>query len=189
MAVGGIVLRTDIILVLVGPQFLPAATPLAILAVTLPVSYLQTVFGYTSVTIDRYRPLLAVELGTLVINVGFNLLMIPKFGPTGAATTLLASELISLIATYSVFRNLTSVRVSWRLMWRPVLAAAPVLLLASVRDATWSHMNHFVGLMIGGALVSVVYGLGLLMVGGIPEELRPTPHGLHTKRPRHRRWR
>ena len=185
LAVGGIVLRTDIILVLGGPHFLPAATPFAILAVTLPVSYLQTVFGYTSVTIDRYRPLLVVGLGTLIINIGLNLLMIPKFGPTGAASTLLASELISLIATYSVFRHLSGVRVSWPLLWRPALAAVPVLLLAVVRGPTWSHMNHLVGLMIGGALVTVVYGLGLLMIGGIPEELRPTPHGLHARRSRH----
>ena len=172
LAVGGIVLRRDIILVLAGPRFLPATTPLAILAATLPVSFLQTVFGYTSVTIDRYRPLLVVGLGTLAVNVGVNLLVIPRFGPVGAASTLLGSELVSLIATYFVFRHLSGVYVNWTPLWRPVLAAAPVLVLAAVPDHVWSHMNHFVALLVGGSLVVIVYGLGLLIVGGIPEELR-----------------
>jgi O-antigen/teichoic acid export membrane protein len=180
LAVGGIVLRKDIILVLAGQRFLPASAPFAILAVTLPVSFLQTAFGYTSVAIDRYRPLLAVGLGTLVLNVVANLLLIPPFGPTGAASALLGSEIVSLVATYFVFRRMSGIRITWTALWRPVLAALVVLGLLAARGPVWSHMNHLVALLVGGSLVAVVYVLGLLVLGGVPVEIpRPTLLGKH----------
>ena len=172
LAVGGIVLSRDIVLVLAGPRFLPSTEPLAILAVTLPVSYLQIALGYTSVAIDRYRPLLLVGLGTLVVNIAVNLVLIPRFGPAGAASTLLGSEVVSLIATYSVFRHLSGVRVRWIALWRPGLATGPVLALAAAREHVWANLNHFVALLVGGALVVAMYGLGLWILRGIPIELR-----------------
>jgi O-antigen/teichoic acid export membrane protein len=172
LAAGGIVLRNDIVLVLAGDRFLPAATPLAILSATLPVTFVQTAIGFTSVAIDRYRPLLIVGAGTLLFNVAINLILIPIYGPIGAASSLLCSEVISLIATYIVFRHLSAVRIEWRALWRPLLASGFVLGLSAARSILWAHQNRYLALIIGGVLVILVYGLVLLVVGGVPQELR-----------------
>ncbi len=175
LAVGGIVLRTDIILVLAGRRFLAASTPLAVLAVTLPVSFLQTAFGYTSVAIDRYRPLLAVGLGTLALNVAANLVLIPRFGPTGAASALLGSEIVSLVSTFFVFRRMSGIRIIWTALWRPSLAALVALGLVGVRGPVWSHLNHLLALLVGASFVGLVYLLCLSVLGGMPDEI-PRPH-------------
>jgi O-antigen/teichoic acid export membrane protein len=123
------------------------------------------------VAIDRYRPLLLVALATLVFNVALNLALIPRFGPVGAASALLASETASLIATYVVFRHLSGLRVDWIQLWRPGLAAGAALSLVAARDHVWAHLNQFAGLVVGGVLVIGVYGIVLWLVGGIPREL------------------
>ncbi len=172
LAVGGIVLSRDIVLVLAGAHFLPSTVPLAILAVTLPVSFLQVTLGYTSVAIDRYRPLLLVGLGALAVNIAVNLVLIPRFGPIGAASTLLGSEVVSLVTTYLVFRHLSGVHIRWFTLWRPTVAAGMVLGLAAARDQMWAGLNHVVGLLVGSTLVVGLYVLGLWVLGGVPVELR-----------------
>ena len=105
VAVAGVILRQDVVLALGGPRFLLASTPFAILFVTVPFTSLQTVFSYASISIDRYRPLLPVAIAALVLNVAINVILIPRFGPSGAATALLICEVISLFVTYLIFRR------------------------------------------------------------------------------------
>ncbi len=62
LAVCGIVLRQDAVLALGGPKFILAATPFAILFLTIPLTSLQTVFGYAGIALDQYRPLLRLEI-------------------------------------------------------------------------------------------------------------------------------
>ena len=123
VAVGGVVLRQDAVLALGGPKFLLASTPFAILFVTVPITSLQLVFSYTSLSLDRYRPLLPFAISVLVLNVALNAVLIPKYGPSGAATALVISEFVSLATTYLVFHRLTSVRARWVSLWRPSVAA------------------------------------------------------------------
>jgi O-antigen/teichoic acid export membrane protein len=172
LATGGIVLRDDIILVISGPKFLPASIPLLILLCTVPITFVQNALGYTSVAIDRYKPLLGVVLGTLVINVGLNLLFIPPFGPSGAAWALLVTEGLSVVATYFVFRHLSGIRVRWISLWRPAIASCVVFCLLPVQGPLWSHQNRFVALLVGGSLVTVTYVIALLIVRGTPGDVR-----------------
>jgi O-antigen/teichoic acid export membrane protein len=181
LAAGGIVLRTDIVVAIAGPRFLPATTPLAILLVTLPVSFVQMTLGYTSVAIDRYRPLVAVVFGMLFANIGANLILIPRYGPKGAAWALLGSEILSLLFTYLVFRLLTGMRVHWVSLWRPAVASCAVLFLAAARGHIWSHQNRLNALLVGGAIVLAVYFIVLFLVRGIPEEFRRVK-GKHRRR-------
>jgi O-antigen/teichoic acid export membrane protein len=172
LATGGILLSRDIVLVIAGQKFLPATTPLAILVITLPVSFIQTALGYTSVATNRYRPLLVVSIGTLLANIGANLFVIPIYGPLGAASVLLGSEALSLVVTYVVFCHLSGVRVNWVSLWRPAVASCAILGLVAARGALWSHENRIVALLIGGSLAAFVYLLVLVAVGGLPEEIR-----------------
>ena len=96
LAVAGVVLRQDAVLALGGAKFILASTPFAILFLTVPATSLQTVFGYASIALDCYRRMLPLTVGTVLLNVAANAVLIPKFGPTGAATALLVSESIAV---------------------------------------------------------------------------------------------
>lgn len=185
LAVGAIVLNHEIVLLLAGPKFLAAATPLAILAVSLPITFVQTAIGITCLAVDRFRPLVAVGLVVLGVNVLVNLAMIPWLGPSGAAVTLVCTEFVSLIGTSIVFSRLTGIRADFVGLWRPILAACCVLGLVALRQPVLAHLGTIGALIIGGALVGVLYGAALFVLRGLPEEV-PTPRFLHAGRQRRR---
>ena len=180
LAVGGIVFRGDIIFVIAGPRFQPAVIPLAIIAASLPVSFVQTALSYAAFVIDRYRPLLLVSLGTLATNIAANV-----FGDStirfdwGAASVLLGTEGLSLVATYFVFRHLTAIRVRVVWLYRPILAAGVVLGLAAILILLRPNKNSLVALLWGGFVVALLYILLLGLVRGVPNEVRLNPPKHH----------
>jgi O-antigen/teichoic acid export membrane protein len=176
LAAGGIVFRVDIVSALAGSRFLPGATPLAILACTVPVTFLQTALGFTSVSIDRYRSLVFVGMGTLALNIVLNLILIPRLGPSGAANALLVSEIVSLIVTYRVFRHLSGIRVRWGTLWRPTIAASAIFVLTLLGNAEWASLGPVGSLLVGGCGAMAVYSLVLLLIGGIPHEITGLLH-------------
>ena len=171
LAVGGFILRNDAVLALGGPKFLPASTPFAILFITIPISSLQTVFGYASVALDRYRPMLPIAIVSLILNIAFNAFLIPRFGPSGAASALLISESISLIATYLVFRRITGIQSHWGKLLRPTVAALTILPLAVLRSYTWATLSPIAAVCVGGTLIGLVYLAILTILGGLPREI------------------
>ena len=172
LAVSGVVLRQDAVLALGGPRFILAATPFAILFLTVPLTSLQTVFGYAGIALDQFRPLLRVGICALVLNIAVNAILIPKFGPSGAATALVISESVSVVATYLMFRLLTGISVDLLRLWRPTVAAVAVLPLMLLRHLLWATFNPIVGVCVGGALVVAVYLFMLTALGGLPQEVR-----------------
>jgi len=116
----------------------------------------------------------------LLLNVVMNCVMIPTWGPTGAAITLLCTELISLLGTWRVFSRLTGLRVAFDELWRPGLAmvgalGAGIVALVLLRGARpiWTFV-------IDGSLISAIYVACLSLARGVPEEL-PLPRVI-------RRW-
>ncbi len=172
LALCGVVLRQDAVLALGGPKFILAATPFAILFLTVPLTSLQTVFGYASISLDQYRPLLRLGICALALNVAVNAILIPKFGPSGAATALVISESVSVVATYLMFRRLTAISTDLLRLWRPTVAALAVLPLMIFRHSLWATLNPIVGVCVGGALVVAVYLVFLTAVGGLPQDMR-----------------
>jgi O-antigen/teichoic acid export membrane protein len=172
LAVAGVVLRQDAVLTLGGPKFLLASTPFAILFVTVPLTSLQVVLSYSCVALDSYRPMVPLAISALVLNVVLNALLIPRFGPSGAATALLISESVGLLATYLMFHQLTGIRADWGRLWRPTVAALAVLPLTIFRATAWAELKPIWALCVGGGLVVAVYLVCLGLLGGLPTELR-----------------
>jgi O-antigen/teichoic acid export membrane protein len=171
IAVAGFVLRREAVLALGGPKFLAAAGPFAILFLTVPVSFLQTIFAYASVALERYRPMVPLALSALVLNVVINAFLIPRYGPSGAAVALLISECVSLIATYVVFRRITGIRTDWAKLWRPTVASLAAVPVVMFRSLLWGQVNPVVAVVLGGALVGIIYLLCLVILDGLPVEL------------------
>ena len=172
LAVGGVLFRQAAVLALGGPKFLPASTVFAILFVTIPISTLQTVLGYACIALDQFRQMLPVAIMSLLLNVAINLVLIPKFGPSGAAVALLISESVSLAATYVMFARITGIHIRWGSLWRPSVCALGVLVCIAILTPIWERSNPVLVLSVGGTVVATVYLVCLTMIGGLPVEIR-----------------
>ena len=106
IALGGLILASQIIPFTFGPQYLTAIPVLQILMVMLLVSsplilLINSVFAY-----NEQRKLVSANIFGVLINILFNLLLIPRFGVTGAALATLAS---TSIVTYVVWRKMKKI--------------------------------------------------------------------------------
>jgi O-antigen/teichoic acid export membrane protein len=80
------------------PRLDAVAPALRILLATLPMTYLIGVEAHLLSAEDRNRVVVIVAGVTLALNVGLNLVLVPRFGMLGAAAALLTTEAVQLAA-------------------------------------------------------------------------------------------
>jgi O-antigen/teichoic acid export membrane protein len=141
---------------------------LQILALGIPFMFVCNAFIGALNAIDRQLTFTWAALVSMVVNVGLNLALIPRFGYLGASwATVLTEVAIVAMGWFLTARHLAAmpiVSLSWRILLASLAMGAALYPLRSVH-----------GPMIAGAvLVGVlVYGLALLLVRAADaEELR-----------------
>ncbi|HEV3188780.1 MAG TPA: flippase [Acidimicrobiales bacterium] len=158
------------ITILSGHHFLGAAPSLRLLALSCFFSYLCTALGYAAVACNRHHRMIIVSAIGLVLNVGLNLLFIPRFGINGAATATLISEFVALIGVRFIFGRDVGAKLSLtKISVRPVVVGVAVTLFARyVILGSW----HASIATVAWAPGIVLLYLGLLaLTGGLPEEV------------------
>lgn len=110
MAVGGWLLSDQLIDWLLDATYLPAASALTVLAWALPVWFITFLQGNFLTIIERQKAVAVVGFINMLANVVLNLLIIPRYGFTGAAATTLATELIGMIQMLYLLRKNISLR-------------------------------------------------------------------------------
>ena len=158
-------LAEPLVELLAGRAYLPqSAWALAVLIWFLPFSYINGVTQYVLIALDRQRFLTAAFLLATVVNLGANLVLIPRFGLLAAAALTVVSELVLLGPfLWAVRRELPELRLL-PLAWRPVLAAAAMgTAMAPLVPSAWP-----LALPLGAA----VYAAVLLALGGVDAEDR-----------------
>ena len=88
-----------------GDTYAGGGLVLALIMCSVAFSCVQGVFGNALVTQGRQKALLRVSISILVCNGVINLAAIPLFGDVGAASALLATEILSLAMTMGVYRR------------------------------------------------------------------------------------
>ncbi|HEX8182289.1 MAG TPA: flippase [Candidatus Saccharimonadales bacterium] len=169
LTVFGAIISSHIILFISSPQFISAAQPLSILLIGCIFSYLNYVFGFAAVSINKQAKMLKVSLATIAINIMLNLYFIPHYGITGAATATFITEIIALIAIYNVFKNETGFKINFLKIWKPIFSiavTAPIgLLITNV-----INLNIITALLMSCALV-LMYGIILAVLKAYPEDV------------------
>jgi O-antigen/teichoic acid export membrane protein len=110
VALGGVIIGPAVIRLLYRGQYAGAERPLQILAVTTVLTFTNYALTHFLVAIDRQRTLLRMNLVVFATNVVAGSVLIPRFGPTGAALAILVSEGILLTACLNVLRRASRVR-------------------------------------------------------------------------------
>ena len=148
LSLGACALATLLVTVLFGNDFAESAPLLRVLIWgTLPLFWVS-VANHALIAADRVWPLVAVYAGSASLNVIANLILIPRFGATGAAVATLACEWLNLVAVVVLVRGGFGVSFSATGLWRYGGAAA--LMLAGV----WALQG-------AGLLAAVVAGAAL----------------------------
>jgi O-antigen/teichoic acid export membrane protein len=98
ISLGGAILATDLVNLVYGPAYQPAAGALAILLVNALFVYANSAYGHPLIAWNRERSyMLAFSVGA-VLNVLLDLLLIPKYGINGAAIgTLVCQAVVTII--------------------------------------------------------------------------------------------
>lgn len=164
-AVGVAMLAEPAVLLTAGPGYEAAVLPLRILMATVAITVLGGAFRNVLIGCNRQRDDLWLVTVAALLNVGLNLIVIPRFGLAGAAVVTVCSELVVFAGGWLLVR---------RLVGPPPVARA----LAPAVAATGA-MALALALVLGvlpwpaaAVLAGLVY-LGLFtLFGGVPEALR-----------------
>lgn len=161
IAVGGMLLSRQLIMVVAGPEYQPAAPVLSIL-IWAP-ALLFVYIPVNSLVISQLtRQAMVVTGANVVINIIGNVLLLPVLGIKAAAIMTLVSESIQgIFYFYFVRKNITTFR------FFPV-TAKPLLASAAMGGVLWfvRDMSLLVTLPLGAA----VYGTVLLLTGFVGKQ-------------------
>jgi O-antigen/teichoic acid export membrane protein len=84
----------DLVTAVLGDRYERAGTPLAIFGGCIVLGFLNYLLWYALLAAYRERRKVLILTVSLALNVGLNFVLIPPYGPTGAAVALLVSDLL-----------------------------------------------------------------------------------------------
>ena len=174
----GGVLAPLVIAALGGGRYHAAGTVLALLVPSALLACLNAVLGTAMVAQGRQRPLIAVSAANLALNGLLNALLIPADGARGAAIALLATELVSLLATVALYSRTAGGPPRLAGLRRSLIAGAACAGAMGVRFAfPGGGLGHGSGGLAGSlvaaiGLGAVVYAAAVWRLGLVPASLR-----------------
>ena len=140
---------------LYGKAFEPAVLPLQLLGLTSALYGMQSFAAMTLIARDSPSTFAKVVAVVVVLNLGGNLIVIPKYGADGAAAVALASgALLSAVSIVLAGRRVGNVRF-WRSFAGPVVASGAMTMSALAVPSP---------LVPAVALALLVYGVVLVLV-------------------------
>jgi O-antigen/teichoic acid export membrane protein len=156
LGIVGTALAEPLMTLVYGEQYRQATAAFQWLVWLIPLRLLYGHYAYGLIAFDRQQLAFVSTACGAGLNLLLNLLLVPSYGPIGAAWALVSSELLAGgLAYYLVRRTIAHIPV-WSHMARPLLAGAILIGLLSVLP------RADVLVTVGSA--SVVYGLTLLII-------------------------
>jgi O-antigen/teichoic acid export membrane protein len=158
VAIGIALLARPILALLYGPAFEQAATTLCVLILTLVPYGIVRYHAYVLVGSNRQNVDLILNIVMAAVNVGLNLLLIPRYGHLGAAVATLVS-----ICAYGLLQYAYLLRALPNGAARPSIPPALLLSCAAMACVVWAcrEYNLFVAIAAGAAVYA-----GCLLFGG-----------------------
>ncbi|MFT7184006.1 MAG: O-antigen/teichoic acid export membrane protein, partial [Oceanicoccus sp.] len=180
MAVGLFILAYPIIFLITQPEFLSqldkgiygSDIALQILVFAMFFAFLNSVFTYTMVAVNKQNHLLWINGIAAVGNIVANFFVIPEYGFRGAAMTSVATEFFILFVAFFVVRRFVKMKFSWGRLGKATFAAALMgVTVWYLREPSfhWLGMENF-NVIFLTAVGALVYGSTLLLTKTIPQE-------------------
>jgi O-antigen/teichoic acid export membrane protein len=168
-------LAKEIVLVLAGKDFLPAASTLAILVWAPAILFVY--IAVNSLVISQLTKFaVIITCSNVIVNLIGNLILLPRYGIQGAAIMTVVSETLQGIFYFYFVRKKITHYKFWAFVWRPAMAAGVMGLLIWLSKPALSVLadNLFsletlkgTGLLLALLVFMgvAVYGVALLALG------------------------
>jgi O-antigen/teichoic acid export membrane protein len=152
MAVGGIVLATQIIRVVSNAKYLSriedgfygSDMALKILVIAVLFQFLNILFSFILVALGKQIKLLYISGACVLFNILVNTIVVPIYGFRGAAATSVLSELFILIGTYFVAKKYLSFSISFKNLFKIIFSAAVMgIILYLLKPLSDQYLKHY----------------------------------------------
>lgn len=143
----------DVVTAVFGDRYAGSGVVLSILAWTLVLGFQTSLLWYALLAGYRERAMMAVTGAGLALNVALNTLLIPPYGPKGAACSLLVSSFAVLAGQAWMLQRYVFEISLGRLLARPLLAAAVAVPVAVLLLPT---SGVLAGICAGAVLAAVL---------------------------------
>lgn len=175
VVVGGLVLAYPIIKFVAGQEFVQASTVgplwgldinaplvLQILIITVGIYFISQLFTSTVIAMGRQKDLVLPYLFFALVNIGLNLLLIPKFSYLGSALATVITGLLVLLITIRIVKHYQDFIFHYHTLLKSIVAG---LLMGLV--LFYLSFNLFLSIIVGlGSYTAVLY-----LLGGINKEM------------------
>ena len=156
----------DLVTTVLGDRYQDAGTPLAIFGGSIVLGFLNYLLWYALLAAYRERRRLLLLAFSLALNIGLNFLLIPPYGPTGAAVALLVSDVLLVAGQAAMVHTSVFAVPVRRLFLRPGVAVLAALAVGVPLSAVSA---------VAAAIAAPCVYAGLLLLGNYVsrEEWRP----------------
>lgn len=172
---GGIILATPIIGFIAGSEFVSASTigsvfgvaataphVLQILIIAVGTSFVSIKYTNIVIALGKQKELAWSYLVLVLVNIGLNLLVIPKYSYMGAASSTLITETLVLLLTARIVYKYMKFKINLIVMLKAISAS----IVMAIGLYFLSGVNLFIGMIIGISIYTIV----LYFIGGIKKE-------------------
>ena len=180
VVIGLFLLAYPIIFLITQPEFLSqldkgiygSDMALQILVFAMFFAYLNSLFTYSLVAVNKQNHLLWVNGSAALLNIVANFFAIPALGFRGAALTSVLTEAYILLMAFLVARRFLNYKINWLASLKTVVAATVMgVVVWQLKEPSyyWLGMENLNVLFLS-ATGAVVYGALLLLMKAVPEE-------------------
>jgi O-antigen/teichoic acid export membrane protein len=176
LCVLGAVLGGRAVPVLFGDAMAPAAVPTQLFFVIFTVSFLSTPLSMTLYVLEKTSVNLLIYIVLAVINVGLDLILIPRYGVPGAMVPVAIAIAAQPVLYFSVVRRyVPDISIPFGFIGRCLAASAPALAGLAVLQAVEGATGLAVAAAVAIPLVFVAYRLARVFDAGELAALHAVP--------------
>lgn len=150
LSVGAQFLAKDLMVLVAGPDFAPAAPALKILILAASLIFIGCIFSHGIIALDKQKKIIPAYIFTSLTALLGYFLFIPKFSYFGAAWTTVYSELVIALAAIYYFQKYSKIKLNYRILHK-ALGASLIMGLALY--------------FVPPTFTATIYGLTITLVG------------------------
>jgi len=144
--------------VLFGAEMQPAALPTQLFFVIFTVSFLSTPLSMALYVLEKTSLNLLIYCVLAVINVGLDLILIPKFGVPGAMVPVSLAIAAQPVLYYTVVkRHIPGISIPFGFILRCVAACAPCLVVIAILHWVGGTVGFVAAALVALAILPVTY--------------------------------
>lgn len=179
LVVGGVILAYPIIFVISTPEFLSrlgegfygSDIALQILIFALLFQFLNVLFAFILISVDRQSKLLYINGICVIFNLITNFIFIPYYGFLGAAVTSVLSELLIFILAYIAARHYLPFTINLKNLFKIIFSALVMgLLIQVLKNPTYAYVQNW-NILLLIPFGMLVYGFLLFKTGVIDKRM------------------